>query len=128
MSKVGTRYHKSLKRWIFLCRLCKAVERHAVGAVADAVERDLESGGVARDDHACELFGRHARDAAVAGVVGEGREHGGGARAERAVNVAFERGQTKTKRVVLERGELRALALYVRDRVVELLPLGDAHG
>src|SRR5947209_16788796 len=121
-------YYKVLKRWIFLCRLGESVERHAVRAVADAVERDLKSGGVAFDDHACELFGRHARDAAVAGVVVEGREHGGGARPQRPVNVALERGQAKAKRVVLERGELRALALNIFERVVELLPLGDAHG
>src|SRR5947209_13580389 len=103
-------YYKVLKRWIFLCRLGESIKRHAVRAVADAVERDLKSGGVALDDHPCQLFGRHARDAAVAEIVREGREHGRGARTQRAVNVALERRQAKAEGVVLERGELPALA------------------
>src|ERR1700753_1771549 len=122
---------------IFLCAIrrsycltnggLEAVERHAVRAVANAVERDLKSGGVALDYHPCQLFGRHAWNAAVVRVVGEGREHCRGARTERAVNVALERSQTQTERVVPERRELRALALDVRERVGELLPFGDAH-
>src|SRR5438105_1383162 len=59
-------------------RRLKAVERHAVRAVTDAVKCDLKSFLRALDDHPCQLFGRHARDAAVVRVVRKGREHGRG--------------------------------------------------
>ena len=115
-------------RLVYFSRRPEAVERHAVRAVADAVESDLKPGGVALDDHLRQLLGRHARDAAVVRVVGEGREHGRRARAERPVHVALERGQAEAQRVVPVRLELGALALQLLDRALELLPLGDAHG
>ncbi len=84
---------------------------------------------VALEDHRVQLLGRHARDAAVVRVVGEGREHGRGARAQRAVHVALDAPTAAATRVrSLKRRELGALALQLLDRVVEVLPLGDADG
>jgi hypothetical protein len=84
------------------------------------VERNLEAGGVALDDHLRQLLGRHARDAAVVRVVGEGREHRRRARAERAVHVALERVDPYAQRVNLQRGELLALALQDFDWLAEV--------
>jgi hypothetical protein len=81
---------------------CKTFKRHAIRPVADGMERDLKSRLVAFKDHAREFFGRAAGDAAVFRIVREGREHGGGARSQCAVNVAFERRQADAQRIDFE--------------------------
>ena len=67
------------------------VESHGGGLVADGVEAKLEAGLRALDGHSVELRLRVLRQAGVAGIVGEGRFHGRGARAERAIHEALQK-------------------------------------
>ena len=54
------------------------------------MKAELEAGCGALDGHLVELVLRVLGKAGVAGVVGVGRFHGGGARAERAIHEALE--------------------------------------
>src|SRR6266849_3104126 len=67
---------------IGFCDGFENVERDAVGAVADGVEVELESGLVAFDGQRFQLVGLHNQNSSGLGVVGIGLEHGGGAGTE----------------------------------------------
>ena len=73
----------------------EGIEGHVVGAVADGVEAELEAGGGALGGHLVEVVLLVARDAGVAGIVGVGSFHGGGAGAEGAVHEAFEHAEVE---------------------------------
>ena len=67
------------------------VESHGGGLVADGVKAELEAGLGAFDGHLVQLGLGVLGQAGVAGIVGVGRFHGGGAGAERAIHEALQK-------------------------------------
>lgn len=63
----------------------EAVEHFAVGAIANRVDACLITLGEPLADHRGQFIGLVEQQAAVAGIVGVGRQHGGAATAQCAV-------------------------------------------
>src|SRR5216683_2060933 len=110
---------------IGFCDGFENVERDAVGAVADGVEVELESGLVAFDGQRFQFVGLHDQNAAGLGVVGIRLEHSGGAGTESAVGDHFESAGFEPR---VGDAAFGALVFQVVERLGEMQPFGDAHG
>src|SRR6266849_2096428 len=115
----------AVTRAIGFCDGFEDVERDAIGAVADGVEVELESGLVAFDGERFQFVGLHDQNAAGLGVVGIRLEHGGGAGTESAVGDHFESAGFEPR---VGDAAFGALVFQVVERLGEMQPFGDAHG
>src|SRR6266852_653301 len=115
----------AVARAIGFCDGFENVETDAVGAVADGVEVELESGLVAFDGQRFQLVGLHNQNSSGLGVVGIGLEHGGGAGTESTVGDHFESAGLEPR---ISGAAIGALVFQVVERLGKMQPFGDAHG
>ena len=111
--------------FVNLERSLESVQRHAVGAVADGVQRNLEAGGIAIHHHLLQLLRVIEQDAAVVGGVGERLQHGGGERTAATVGDALEGAGLEPG---VGRAPFFAHFFQLVERSVEGQPLGYAQG
>ncbi len=102
----------------------EGVERHLHRPIADGMKADLKPGGDPLFGHGIELSLLVTRQSAVAGVVGIGRQQGGGSRAQGSIHETLQ--HSGVQHAV--GGRLRgAVRLEECDRIVEPQPLRDPH-
>src|SRR5258708_5647540 len=115
----------AVARAIGFCDGFEDIEGDTVGAVADGVEVELESGLVALDGQRFQFVGLHDQNAGAFGVVGIRLEHGRGAGAESTVGDHFQSAGFEPR---VGGATFSALVLQVVERFGEMQPFGNAHG